>query len=111
MKQADLKHRSVRELIALLEGPETTEPEFFPLIEAELRSRSLHWEEVTDYAKVYWKDYFRRNMKMILTEQIELESQLIQEEEFRALFQEAFNEYRLRIKDMGIDDHRKFWIP
>lgn len=111
MKANNLKGKSVRELIALVEDPDHSQADIFPQIEAELKSRSLHWHEITEYAKVFWKDYFQANMRDILKEQRELQSQFVHEDDLRDLFQIAFTEYRLRIKDMGIDDHRKFWVP
>lgn len=107
----DLSKLSVRELIVLVEHPEEGDSSVAAEVEAELMKRELHWNEIAGYAKVFWKDYLVGHMRSILENNEAVSSYFIAHEDFVQLFQEAFNEYRLRKKDMGIDDHKKYWAP
>lgn len=107
----NLSELSVRELIVMVEHPEEGDTSMGAEVEAELLKRELHWNDIASYAKVFWNDYLAGHMKSILEQDQAVSSYFIEHEEFIGVFQEAFNEYRLRKKDMGIDDQKKYWAP
>lgn len=101
---------AVAKLVAYIENPETLDAEREKAI-SELNLLGKPSSEIEEAAYNHWQDYFAENMDAILSERLVIISHLLEDNVVNQCFQDVFQEYQDKRKQMGIDDIRKFWAP
>lgn len=97
-------------LVAFIESPSTIEEDRKKAL-TELNLLGIDADKIELEAYTFWKSYFEQNMKMVLSERLVLISHLLPDAAFRQCFDDSFQEFQNRRKDLGIDDIKKFWAP
>ncbi len=108
--QKTKKVETTTKLIGYIEHPETTEKAREEAL-TELNLLGLPAAHIEDAAYAYWQKYFADNMQTILRNRIVIISHLLPDDLLNQCFQDIFQEYQDRKKQLGIDDVRKFWAP
>jgi hypothetical protein len=101
---------AVKKLIAFIENPNTPEEEREKAI-TELNLLGTSSSEIEELAYSYWQEYFAEHIESILTQRLVIISHLLPDDEVNQCFQDVFQEYQDRKKQLGIDDIRRFWAP
>lgn len=101
---------AVAKLVAYIENPETPEAEREKAI-SELNLSGTSSEKIEELAYAHWQEYFAENMDAILSERLVIISHLLEDNVINQCFEDTFQEYQDRRKQLGIDDIRKFWAP
>ncbi|MGB1037012.1 MAG: hypothetical protein ACPGYY_00055 [Bacteroidia bacterium] len=102
--------KAITKLIAFIEDPFTKEEDREKAI-SELNLSGTPTSEVEEMAYAHWQNYFAENMDDILTKRLVIISHLLADNVVNQCFQDVFQEYQDKRKQMGIDDIRKFWAP
>ena len=97
-------------LISSIESP-TSKAEVRDSALKELNLSGIPNEEIEAAAIDFWNSYFESNMRLILEERIVIVSNLLPDNVINDCFQNRFEEYVQRKKDLGIDDIIKYWGP
>ena len=105
-----LKLEVIKKLIAFIESPKTLEAERDEAI-SQLNISGTSSTEIEELAYAYWQEYFAENMDGILSERLVIISHLLPDGTLNECFQDTFQEYQDRKKQLGIDDMRKYWAP
>ena len=100
----------LQNMIALIESPKTDETKRDDLI-SKLNIYGYSEDAIKEEALAYWSVYFEDHMADILQEQQSITSHVLDSEDLKVCFDERFEEYKNRKKDLGIDDIRKYWYP
>lgn len=101
---------TITKLVAFIENPDTKEEERERAI-SELNLLGKPASEIEEIAYSHWQEYFAENMDAILKERLVIVSHLLGDDLVNQCFQDTFQEYQDRKKQLGIDDIRKFWAP
>jgi|TARA_B110000908_G_scaffold149152_1_gene182193 hypothetical protein len=105
-----LKLEAIEKLIAFIENPKTLEAEREEAI-SKLNLSGTSSTDIEELAYTYWQNYFAENMDEILSERLVIISHLLPDGTLNECFQDTFQEYQDRKKQLGIDDMRKYWAP
>lgn len=101
---------AITKLVAFIEDPFTQEKDREKAI-SELNLSGTSSEKVEEIAYAFWQNHFAENMDEILTKRLVIISHLLADDVVNQCFQDVFQEYQDKRKQMGIDDIRKFWAP
>jgi hypothetical protein len=100
----------IEKLVAYIENPETIEVERDKAI-SELNLLGTPSSDIEEIAYSHWQEYFAQHMDEILSERLVIISHLLEDDVVNQCFQDTFQEYQDRRKQLGIDDIKKFWAP
>jgi hypothetical protein len=100
----------LEELIQIIEDQGSSEPERERRL-SQLNIFGYSEEAINNECLRYWKAYFRENMQSILNEQRSIESHILDFQGLKSCFDQEFEEFKNRKKDLGIDDITKYWNP
>ncbi len=75
---------------------------------SELNLLGVPSSEIEDTTYTYWGEYFAQNMDEILTKKLIIISHLLPDDVVNQCFEDAFEEYKNKRKQMGLDDIQKF---
>jgi len=98
------------ELVAFIENPKTNENDRESAI-SKLTIYGYPEDKIKAEALTYWSNYFENEMDQILNDQISILSHLLDSKVLKLCFDDRFEEYKNRKKDLGIEDIQKFWNP
>ena len=101
---------NLAKIVAFIEAPDTMESERERAL-SELNISGVPSNEIEEEAYSYWQDYFAMHMEDILSKRLVIISHLLPDETVNQCFQDTFQEFQDKRKQMGIDDIRKFWAP
>ena len=101
---------AVKKLVAFIEAPETLGAEREKAI-SELNLSGTSSTEIEQLAYSHWQEYFAEHMDEILSDRLVIVSHLLEDDVINRCFQDTFQEYQDRKKQLGIDDIRRFWAP
>lgn len=101
---------AVAKLVAYIENPGTAEADRDKAI-SELNLLGKPSTQIEEIAYTHWQEYFAENMDAILSERLVIISHLLEDNVINQCFEDIFQEYKDRKKQLGIDDMRKFWAP
>ncbi|PCJ65905.1 MAG: hypothetical protein COA58_07440 [Bacteroidetes bacterium] len=101
---------AITKLVKFIEDPFTKEEEREKAI-SELNLLGTPLSDIEEIAYTHWQNYFAENIEDILTKRLVIISHLLPDDVVNQCFENVFQEYRDKRKQMGIDDIRKFWAP
>lgn len=101
---------TITKLVAFIEHPKTREEERERAI-SQLNLLGKPAADIEGIAYIHWQKYFAEHMDAILSERLVIVSHLLEDDVVNQCFQDTFQEYQDRRKQLGIDDIRKFWAP
>lgn len=105
-----MKLKALENLIVFIENPTTRDTDREKAL-SQLNLSGTTTSEIEDLAYTYWQEYFAENMHKILSERLVIISHLLPDNVVNDCFQNTFQEYQDRKKQLGIDDMRKYWAP
>ena len=98
---------AINKLVAFIENPSTNEEDRKKALST-LNLQGTPSAEIEELAYAHWQNYFAENMEEILSDKLVIVSHLLSDKTVNECFEDAFEEYKNRRKQMGVDDIQKF---
>lgn len=95
-------------LIEIIELPDAYTEEAIETAQACLKSRNLLPSSCQNLSREFWKPYIIKHFKLILNKKLQLKSNYLDQDEMKALYQEALTYYNERQELFEID-LTKYW--